>query len=149
MSMIAKDWPVSGLSTELRKDRRTIANIINDNNIQPTRVQGKNKYYRMADVVNAMIGSNALDFNQERALLTKEQRRKMKRENDIEEGKVIPFDEIVDVLQSVVKQIVAILDALPLNLKRRVPALKAKDIEWVKREIAKARNAAAGIRVQR
>jgi len=80
-------------------------------------------------------------------LIDEEKYRKIKRENDIEERGVIPLEEIVDVLQAVSKQAVSILEALPLNIKRRVPMLKAKDIEYIQLEIAKCRNAVGNIEV--
>lgn len=146
--MIAQEWTISGLSVELDRDRRTIARAIGKGNVRPVREDGRAKHYRMADVVTALFATGGeLDLEQERALLAREQSRKLKRENDVEEGKVIPLETMVDVLQQVSKQAVSILDALPLNIKRRVPQLKAKDITFIRSEIAKSRNAIANIRV--
>jgi len=72
--------------------------------------------------------------------LTNEQARKLERENDIEEKKVIPASDVVDLLQSVSKEAARIFDNIPIQIKRRVPSLKSKDIEWLKLTIAKARN---------
>ena len=72
--------------------------------------------------------------------LTNEQARKLERENDIEEKKVIPASDVVDLLQSVSKEAARIFDNIPLQIKRCVPSLKSKDIEWLKLTIAKARN---------
>jgi hypothetical protein len=52
MSLTPTDWTVSGLSVELGIDRRTIGKKIA--NVAPVRIDGKSKYYRMADVVAAI-----------------------------------------------------------------------------------------------
>ena len=145
--MIAKEWTLSGLSVELKRDRRTIAKSIDKGNVQPVRADNKAKYYRMADVVAALFDVGDLNLEQERAKLTQEQTRKTKRLNDLEERKVISREEVIDQLQQVSRQAVAILEALPLNIKRRVPILKARDIGYIRLEIAKSRNLMADIEV--
>ena len=83
--------------------------------------------------------------DEERTRLIAAQADKIERENAIEEREVIKFAEVVETLQHISRQAVAILEALPLNIKRRVPALKARDIEYIKLEIAKSRNLIAKI----
>jgi phage terminase Nu1 subunit (DNA packaging protein) len=94
------------------------------------------------------IDAGLLDLSQERAQLAKEQSRRLQRENDVEERKLIPLEELVDILQDVSRQAVSILDALPLNIKRRAPALRGKDINYIRSEIAKSRNIMANIKVR-
>lgn len=148
MALTAQHWTISGISTELKIDRRTIGSLIDENNMAPSKTTGKTKYYRMADIVAALTGGQKLDLQQEKAMESRERRRKLERENDIEERKVIPHETVVDVLQQVSKQAATIFDALPLNLKRQCPQLTARDIETVRLEIAKVRNAFAGIEVE-
>ncbi len=149
MALTAKLWTISAIAVELRMDKRTIGEIITEAGIlSHKKKQSRYEYYYIADVVNAWMGRSGLDLTQERAQLAKEQTRRLQRENNIEERKVIPASEMVDILQVVSKQIVSILEALPLNIKRKVPMLKAKDIEYVKLEIAKCRNACGGIKVR-
>jgi Phage DNA packaging protein Nu1. len=50
-------------------------------------------------------------------------------------------------LSSICSQIGAALETLPAKLKRRLPQLNAADIELIRKEIAKARNAAAAVRL--
>lgn len=82
-----------------------------------------------------------------RKKLANESARKLKIANDLMEKKVISKPEIDDILGQVAKQSVSILEALPLNIKRRVPALKARDIEYVKLEIAKIRNIISELKI--
>lgn len=87
--------------------------------------------------------SSGSDLQKSRALESDERRRKLKRENDIQEGIVAPHEILTDALSKTCTQIAAIFDALPLNLKRANPNLTASDIDIVKTEIAKVRNLAA------
>jgi phage terminase Nu1 subunit (DNA packaging protein) len=91
---------------------------------------------------------SALALQEEKALESRERRRKLKRENDIADGKVITIEKAEDVLCEISRQAVSILEALPMNIKRRCPQLRGKDIEYIKLEIAKSRNLVADIHVE-
>lgn len=88
-----------------------------------------------------------LDLTKERAKLAAEQARKYARENDLEEAKLAPIEVIKDTLEQVAAQMVPLLEALPLEMKRRNPNLTAHDIMMVQKCIAKCRNAIADISV--
>jgi len=148
MALQAQEWTISGLSVELKKDRRILARIIDDANLDPVRVEGRSRYYRMADVVQAMIGGEALDLETERALLAQEQTRRLKRENDEAEGELLRRELFVELLQDASRQAVSLLETIPLDLKRRFPETKTREIEFVKLTIAKVRNAVAAIEVK-
>ena len=148
---------LSQLSDLTGQSYRTVKKRLSDAGLKPVQEAEKRGLATLFDSAAALpilygrgcdIDAGLLDLSQERALLAREQSRRLQRENDIEERKVIPLDEMVDILQQISKQAVSILDALPLNIKRRVPALKGKDIEWLKKEIAKSRNLMAAIRVK-
>ena len=130
---------------ELKRDKRTVAEIINNANIKPVRAKGSYKYYKLADIVNAMIGNEDLDLNQEKAKESVERQRKLKIENDLKEGLLVSTDLVTEVLARVGKQIIAVLDSIPLNVKKRVPVLEGKDIDFIRKEIAKARNTIAAM----
>lgn len=143
----------SYLSTITGFSYRTIKKRLADAGLQPIS-QGKSGeaiFFESTAALPILYGKTndegKLDLSQERAFLAREQSRRLQRENDIEERKVIALDELMNVLQEVSRQAVAILDALPLNIKRRVPALKNKDLEWLRKEVARSRNLMAAIRV--
>lgn len=62
-------------------------------------------------------------------------------------GELAPINVLEWALTSVCAQIGAALETLPAKLKRRLPQLDAADLEIVRKEIAKARNSAAAIRL--
>jgi len=87
------------------------------------------------------------DTNTERARLLKAQADKLERENRIADGLVAPVYQLTDALVNVLSQQVAILEAIPNNVKRKNPAISAREIEVIKKEIAKARNLAADVTI--
>jgi phage terminase Nu1 subunit (DNA packaging protein) len=141
--MIAQDWSINGLSVELKMDRRTVAKIIDESDVESAGNKGNYKTYRMAAVVNAMLGSDELDLQQERAKLAVEQTRRLQLKNDQEEGRLAPVSILGDALNNATGQIASVLDALPLTLKKRCPMLTGREIEIIQKEIARCRNAAA------
>jgi phage terminase Nu1 subunit (DNA packaging protein) len=62
-------------------------------------------------------------------------------------GELAPIDVLEWALSSVCAQISATLETLPAKLKRRLPQLNAADLEIIRKEIAKTRNAAAAARI--
>ena len=56
----------------LDKDRGTIRKIITDAGLTPRKI-GRYEYYRVADIVTAMIEGEGLDLQQERAKLAVQQ----------------------------------------------------------------------------
>ena len=92
--------------------------------------------------------SEAPDLQMERALLAREQKLKLRRQNKIADGKIAPVDQLTAALSSVISQQVAILEAIPMNVKRSYPAITARELEIIKKEIAKCRNLAAGVTLE-
>jgi len=80
-------------------------------------------------------------------LIDIEKHRDLKRNNDIADGLIAPVDTLQDALVNVLSQQSAIFDAVPNNVKRAVPAISARSIEVIKKEIAKARNLAANVTI--
>ena len=87
--------------------------------------------------------STDLILDQQRALLTAEQLREKKRDNDIADGLVAPISTLTGALEKIGTKIVAQLEALPLEMKRANPRLTGHDIQVVKKSIAKCCNAIA------
>ena len=67
MPVDAKEWTLSGLSVELRMDHRGLSKKIED--VKPCRENKRSKFYRMADVVRALVDGNkaAQPFEESRA----------------------------------------------------------------------------------
>jgi phage terminase Nu1 subunit (DNA packaging protein) len=146
--MKCEEWTVTKFSTEFGVDRRTLDRVIADAGVEPVREDPKSRYYRIQDVFEALkYGSDKLDLSQEKALEARERCRRTKRENDLAEELIAPMETLRDALEQVSVQVASNLDALPLNLKKRCPALTARDIEFIKKEIAKCRNAMAAAKI--
>lgn len=91
-------------------------------------------------------GTGELDLVEERAALARAQREKIEMQNAVTRRQLAPVTLLQEVLSTVGRQIVAILDAVPVQLKRR-SSLGVEDIEFVARELIKARNLAAAIKL--
>lgn len=148
MALTRKDYTISGLAVELRRDKRTIASIIDESNIDPVRKKGAYKYYHISDIVTAMLDSSGLDLQQEKALESRERRRKLKLENDEREGLTIVVDDVVEAFQVTAKMVLPILDNLTTNIKRNLPDVSAKQISFIEKDIAKCKNAIAATRLK-
>lgn len=91
---------------------------------------------------------DALDLDRERALnLQADTALKRLKEQQLL-GELAPIDVLEWALSSVCAQISATLETLPAKLKRRLPQLNTADLELIRKEIAKARNAAATSRIE-
>jgi phage terminase Nu1 subunit (DNA packaging protein) len=89
--------------------------------------------------------SDELDLDRERALnLQADTAIKRLKEQQLL-GELAPITALEWALSSVCNQIGATLETLPAKLKRRLPQLTAADLEIIRKEIAKARNAAAAV----
>ena len=102
MAVDAKEWTLSGLSVELRMDHRGLSKKIED--VKPCRENKRSKFYRMADVVRALVDGNkaAQPFEESRA-------RKMAADADLAEIKaaqaardVIEVETVLRVWEQVV-----------------------------------------------
>lgn len=113
--------------------------------LEKSGTKGKPSKYNSANVYRwLLVSSSDEDFTQ---LLDEERHRKLKRENDIEENLIAPVSLLTEALEKGASQIVPILESLPLEMKRRNPALTGSDIHLVKKSIAKCRNAIADIEI--
>lgn len=82
---------------------------------------------------------------QEEYLLTRERRIGQQQKNEIAARKVVPSEFAIFSLSKLAAEIAAILDTLPLTMKRKHPDLEARHLDTLSRELAKARNQAAGL----
>ncbi|KRB73455.1 terminase small subunit [Noviherbaspirillum sp. Root189] len=88
-----------------------------------------------------------LDLAGERAALAKVQRERIEMQNAVTRKQLAPVNVIEEVLARVGRQIVGILEAIPVQLKRR-SSLTAEDLDFITRELVKARNLAANIELE-
>ncbi len=84
---------------------------------------------------------------EEKLLLTKAQREGQELKNAQLRKELAPVAVIEWTLGKVGSQIAALLDSLPLQIKKRCPKLTASGIEVIQREIVKAQNIAAQVTV--
>lgn len=83
----------------------------------------------------------------ERARLAREQADRVAMENARRRRELAPVSTIETVLARVSRQIAGILEALPVQLRRRSTNLTTEDIEFLQAEIDKARMVAANLKV--
>ena len=90
-------------------------------------------------------GDGELDLVEERARLASEQADKVAMQNAVTRQELAPVHTIEDVLTKAGAKVSGILEAIPGAIRRRVPALKAPEMDLIEREISKARNIAASV----
>lgn len=73
---------------------------------------------------------------------------KVEMENAVTRGKLAPVSVLEDVLVRAGTKAAATIDAIPAVLKRRLPRLTDADLTILRREIGKARNAAAALSLE-
>jgi terminase small subunit / prophage DNA-packing protein len=87
---------------------------------------------------------NGLDLAGERAQLARAQRERIEMQNAVTRRQLAPVTLMEDVLAHVGRQIAGLLEAIPVQLKRR-SSLTPDDLAYISSEIIKARNLAASI----
>lgn len=89
--------------------------------------------------------SGDLDLATERARLAKEQADKVAMQNAVTRGDLAPVVMIEEVLTKTAARIAGIFDAIPGLVRRRVPSLRAEEIELISAEISRVRNVVAAM----
>ena len=92
-------------------------------------------------------GPTAAELAHEQLLLVREQRIKLELANSATRRETAPVALLDWTLSSAGSQIAAILQAIVPKLKMVAPQLKAADLGLIEREIVKAQNVAAALRV--
>lgn len=95
-----------------------------------------------ADTIDPLLDHKR---EQEEYLLTRERRIGQQQKNEIAARKVVPSEFAIFSLSKLAAEIAAILDTLPLTMKRKHPDLEVRHLDTLSRELAKARNQAAGL----
>ena len=129
--------------------------------VEPVARIGRESFYDAASVLRNRLARqqdrarssapepspDAMDADRERTLLTRVQREGQELKNAQLRRELAPISLIEWTLGKVGNQIGAVLDSIPLKVKKVVPRLTAVEVEHIKREVVKAQNAAARIAV--
>ena len=130
--------------------------------VQPVARIGRSAYFDVRSVLENRLANTASrhpaedagdDFDplldhkreQEEYLLTKERRIGQQQKNELASRKVVPSEFAIFTLSKVAAEIAAILDTLPLTMKRKHPDLETRHLDTLMRELARARNQASGL----
>lgn len=124
--------------------------------VQPVAKIGRESFFRCSDVVENRVrhreekykpeldpdlDPNSLDF--QRLRLTKEQADNMELKNEQARAKLVPIELMTRILARIGSEWAALVDALPLNIKRKHPGLDGQTIEDIKRQCVRMQNAVA------
>ncbi|CDG55224.1 MULTISPECIES: terminase small subunit [Halomonadaceae] len=69
----------------------------------------------------------------------------LQQKNELAARKVVPSEFAIFTLFKIAAEIAAILDTLPLTMKRKHPDLETRHLDTLMRELARARNQASGL----
>jgi phage terminase Nu1 subunit (DNA packaging protein) len=111
------------------------------------RADGRVKAEVPADEEGDSPGSFSLEreYAKERLRLTSAQADAQELKNEITRKRSVPVDFATFALSKLASEIASILDTLPLTLKRKHPDLEVRHLDSIQRELARARNRAAGL----
>lgn len=129
--------------------------------VQPIARIGRSAYFDVRSVLDNRLANTAARSNpdeiegidpyidqkrdQEEYLLTRERRIGQQQKNEIAARKVVPSEFAIFTLSKIAAEIAAILDTLPLTMKRKHPDLETRHLDTLMRELARARNKASGL----
>lgn len=126
--------------------------------VEPVARRGNRAYYDLRTILDnrreALLAQQALqvpddpdapDPIREQAGLNREKRIAQALKNQVTRGELIPASVAGALFGRIAAEIGAVFDALPANIKRKVPSLTATDLEFIKQEAVRAQNAAAKV----
>lgn len=102
----------------------------------------------LREIAAGRAAGGGLDLATERAALARVQRERIEIILAEKRRQLAPVVLITEVLAKAGARVSSILEAIPGQVKRRLPDLPATEIEAIQREIAKARNVCAAIRLE-
>ncbi len=134
------------------KARETIVKYFNKAGLSPVDGAKQAKLYETITALpviyssgKSIVDKNELDRARTENLEADTALKRLKEQELL--GNLAPIAVLEWALSSACAQIGATLETLPAKLKRRLPQLNAADLEIIRKEIAKARNTAAAIRL--
>jgi phage terminase Nu1 subunit (DNA packaging protein) len=98
----------------------------------------------MREMAAGRATTGNLDLATERARLAAEQADRIAMQNAVSRRELAPVPLIAEILSRVGRQVATILEAIPIQLKRR-SSIGVADLEFITAEIVRARNLAAAI----
>lgn len=99
----------------------------------------------LRSVAAGRAAAGDLDLAAERARLARAQAIRVETANAVHARSLAPAYLIEEVLSKAGAKVAGILEAIPGQVRRRLPTLPASEIEAIQMEIAKARNIAAAV----
>jgi phage terminase Nu1 subunit (DNA packaging protein) len=125
MPMTSRLWTISGLATELGRDRRTISAALRT--VPPDGKSGRYNAWRLSTAMEALGGRDGakLDLTTERARLAKLRADAIAMKNAQMRGELLPFAEVLATNQAILSAVRARLLALPSRLAQ--PSALASD----------------------
>lgn len=99
----------------------------------------------LREVAAGRLAGEGFDLPTERARLAREQADKIAMQNAQTRRELAPAYLIEEVLAKAGAKVAGILEAIPGQVRRRMPSLPASEIDAIESEIVKARNVAAAI----
>lgn len=127
--------------------------------VKPVSRIGREAFFTVRDVLDNRLdhqqakpqpGSGELDpqaehkLTQERLRLTAAQADGQELKNEVTRRTLIPADFAVFALSQLAPEMAALMDTLPMTMRRRHPELEARHINTLEREATKIRNACSG-----
>lgn len=129
--------------------------------VTPAKKVGRLMMYSVADVIENRIEkqnkrsdnranpanpeAETINIDDERALLTREQRITQQIKNEILEARAIPVNLAAGVLAKILTRVFATLASLAPNIKRRHPEIEQRIIDFIEKETIKHQNEAANL----
>ena len=113
-------------SSYTRMTWRTIRKRVQEAGLQPIEHSKKSDLYDSKALLPLLYQrkvQDGLDLSAERAKLAIEQTRKLQRENDAEDARLAPVEDLEAALESVTGQMIPLLEALPGQIRERIPNL--------------------------
>ena len=129
------------------KPYRSIKKHFDALGVQSLRRSGNKVFFESKDVLELKSSSQDKSNEDWTNLLEEEKYRKLKRENDIEDQLVAPTSLLTEAIEQLAAQVIPILDAMPMKMKRANPSLSGHDIMLVKKSVAECRNIIAKVKV--
>ena len=129
--------------------------------VSPVRKTGRLMMYSVADVIQNRVDNQnkksgnrtnrtnseaeIINIDDEKALLTREQRITQQIKNEILEARAIPISLASGVLAKILARVFATLASLAPNIKRRHPEIEQRIIKFIENETIKHQNEAANL----
>lgn len=154
--MEMNDFSNADLARIFKIDHATVKKYLLKAEVQPVRRNGKAAYYAASDVLwfkpmiqDSLEPKTADDYNfdREKARETKERADNLELKNAQIRRETVPVELMSWTLGKIGSQMSAILESIPVKIKRRMASLGATEVDIIKGEVAKCQNLCAEVKV--